>query len=74
MNTLTLLREAARAKLAYWDASRTLEIHLGLDDVPDRVDAAIQDTIASIASSVDDPDEIGEDHVLYLEHEVSRAR
>lgn len=49
MSTLALFQAAVAAKLAYWNASRDLELALGLDDVPDAVDDEIQNSISDFA-------------------------
>lgn len=47
--TLSLLRTAVQAKIACWSASRALEVHLGLDDVPDDINKVIQNAINDLA-------------------------
>lgn len=77
--TLTLLQAAVAARVADWDASRALELHLGLDDVPDDIDKVIQDEINGLASGypvlegpVDGSCITGE-HVAHLNLVITRA-
>jgi hypothetical protein len=49
--SLELFRKAVAAREAYWDASRALEVALGLDDVLDTQDEYIQAKIADYAAA-----------------------
>lgn len=55
---LELLRAAVAARAASWGASRALEVELGFDDVPGKVDTYLHEQIATFASGLNWDDDV----------------